>query len=574
MIAAFLGLLLLGASLPAGAQDQAPAQTSAPASSPAALPPRIGVESAPERPITLDEAIRMTLEHNNDVSIARLDTASARQDIRAAEGLFDPHLVPALSYQRATTVTVSAVGGGTNGQLHTNQLAGTFELSGRSPWAGGRFSTTFSSSRLETSNLLSRLNPQYPSAFGASYVQPLFRGRSIDPDRRQILISRRAADLTDSQLTQVVMEQLTLVEQAYWDLVFAQRNLQVQATALTQAQTQVASNERQVREGTLAPIDVVEAQIQVANFRQSVASAQQTLTQAENRLKALMLANRQADMWNQPLQPTEAADRAVPAVSLEEAMRLALERRPELQALETARAQIDIDRRYYGDLARPQVNLVGSYALSGLAGGTVASVTNPIGGNAAADAALRARLNELSALAGLDALAPPPTSSGSTVPGFLVGSYSSSLANLFNARYPTALVQLQVDLPIANNTAKANIARTQIAADRLTRQRQQLEQAIEAEVRNALQAVRSSHDRLDAASSARRNAQEQYESERRRFESGLSTVFLVLERQTALVTAQAQELRSQADLNQAAALLDRATGGTLVRHQVQVAAHD
>jgi HAE1 family hydrophobic/amphiphilic exporter-1 len=571
MIAVLLSLLLLGGGSPAEAGQQEPP---APASSAAVIPPRVGVESAAERPITLDEAIRMTLEHNNDVSMARLDTASARQDIRAAEGAFDPRLVPALSYQRATTVTVSAVGGGTNGQLHTNQLAGTMELSGRSPWLGGRFSTTFSSSRLETSNLLSRLNPQFPSAFGASYVQPLFRGRTIDVERRQILLSRRAADLTDSQLTQVVMDQLTLVEGAYWDLVFAQRNLQVQATALTQAQTQVESNERQVREGTLAPIDVVEAQIQVANFRQSVASAQQTLTQAENRLKALMLANRQADMWNEPLQPTEPADRTVPALPLEEAMRLALERRPELQALETARAQIDIDRRYYGDLARPQVNLVGSYALSGLAGGTVTSVTNPIGGNAAADAAVRARLNELSALAGLDALSPPPTSTGSAVPGFLVGSYSASLSNLFNARYPTALVQLQVDLPIANNTAKANIARTQIAAERLGRQRQQLEQAIEAEVRNALQAVRSSHDRLDAASSARRNAQEQYESERRRFDSGLSTVFLVLERQTALVTAQAQELRSQADLNQAAALLDRATGGTLVRHQVQVAPRD
>jgi HAE1 family hydrophobic/amphiphilic exporter-1 len=570
MIAALLGLLLLAASAPAAAQEQAPAAASAPA----VLPPRVGVESAPERPITLEDAIRMTLEHNTDVSIARLDTASARQDIRAAEGVFDPRLVPALSYQRATTVTVSAVGGGTNGQLHTNQLAGTFELSGRSPWAGGRFSTTFSSSRLETSNLLSRLNPQFPSAFGASYVQPLFRGRGIDSERRQILVSRRAADLTDSQLTQVVMDQLTLVEQAYWDLAFAQRNLEVQATALTQAQTQVASNERQVREGTLAPIDVVEAQIQVANFRQSVASAQQTLTQAENRLKALMLANRQAEMWNQPLRPTEPADRTVPALPLDEAMRLALERRPELQAIDTARAQVDIDRRYYGDLARPQVNLVGSYALSGLAGGTVASVTNPIGGNAAADAAVRARLNELSARAGLNALDPPPTSTGSTVPGFLVGSYSSSLANLFDARYPTALLQLQVDLPIANTTAKANIARTQIAAERLTRQRQQLEQAIEAEVRNALQAVRSSNDRFDAASSARRNAQEQYESERRRFESGLSTVFLVLERQTALVTAQAQELRSLADLNQAAALLDRATGGTLVRHQVQVSARD
>jgi outer membrane protein len=165
-----------------------------------------------------------------------------------------------------------------------------------------------------------------------------------------------------------------------------------------------------------------------------------------------------------------------------------------------------------------------------------------------------------------------PTSTTTTVPSFLVGSYASSLRNLFNVRYPTALVQLQLDLPLANTSARANIAKTRIAADRIERQRQQLEQAIEAEVRNGLQAVRSSQQRRDAAASARRNAQEQYESERRRFDSGLSTVFLVLERQTALVTAQGQELRSEADLNQAAALLERAVGGTLERHGVQVTA--
>jgi HAE1 family hydrophobic/amphiphilic exporter-1 len=367
------------------------------------------------------------------------------------------------------------------------------------------------------------------------------------------------------------MDQITFVEQAYWDLVFAVRNLEVQTAALSQAQSQVASNERQASGGTLAPIDVVEAQTQVANFRQSVASAQQTLTQAENRLKTLMLTNRQADLWNQALQPTEPADRQVPALPLGEAVTLALERRPELSTITNASAQNEIDRRYFEDLAKPQVNLVGSYTLSGLAGGTAAIVTNPTAG-ASADAALRARLNELSILAGLSALDTPTTTPGGTVPPFLVGSYSSSLSNLFDARYPTALVQMQIELPLANTAARASLARTRLATDRIMRQRSQREQAIEAEVRNALQAVESSQLRLEAASSARRNAQEQYESERRRFDSGLSTVFLVLERQTALVTAQGQELRARADLNQAAALLDRSVGGTLERHGVQMTA--
>jgi HAE1 family hydrophobic/amphiphilic exporter-1 len=330
----------------------------------------------------------------------------------------------------------------------------------------------------------------------------------------------------------------------------------------------VASNERQAREGTLAPIDVVEAQIQASNFRQNVTLAQQALTEAENRLKRLMLSSRDAPQWRQPIVPSEVVDIPAPSTSLEEAVRLALARRPELGAIEVTRAQNEIDRQFYSDQTKPQFDLVGTYTLSGLAGGALQSST-PID-NGSSDAALLARLNELSERAGLVALPVPPPSGGSSVPPFLVGSYGSSLDNLVSRRYPTAIVQLQMELPIGNNTARANLARTQIVSNQIARQRQQLEQTIEAEVRNTLQAVQSTQERLDAATSARRNALEQYESERRRFESGLSTVFLVLERQTALVSAQARELRARADVNQAVALLERATGGTLDRHLVKV----
>ena len=294
--------------------------------------------------------------------------------------------------------------------------------------------------------MLSRLNPQFPSSLGASYVQPLGRGRSIDAERRQILLARKAVDLTDAQLTQIVMDQLTLVEQAYWDLAFADRNLAVQTQALAQAQGQVSSNERQAREGTLAPIDVVEAQTQVANFQQTVASAQQALTEAENRLKTLMLSGRDADIWNQALLPGDLADYAVPSLALSEAVQLALSRRPELTALATERAQNDIDRRYYKDLAKPQINLAGAYTSSGLAGQALTTVSDPLSNTT--NAAFFARLNELAVLAGLPLLDPPEATTN-TVPGFLDGGYGSSLRNLFARRFPTVVVQLQMDLPLA-----------------------------------------------------------------------------------------------------------------------------
>jgi HAE1 family hydrophobic/amphiphilic exporter-1 len=564
LIVAFLSL---SASIADARQQTAPAQSPAQGEVPIVLPPRVGVDAASPLFLSLTDAIKLTLEQNNDVVVAKLDQDASRQDIRAAEGVFDPRFVPMFSYQRTVSASASAIGGAINGRLEQDQVVGGLGLDGRTPWAGGRFTVDFTSTRIETSNQFARLNPQFPSALSASYVQPLWRGRTIDADRRQIELARRSADLTDSQLTQVLMDQLTLVEQAYWDVVFAVRSLEVQTTALAQAQSQVASNERQAREGTLAPIDVVEAQIQASNFRQNVALAQQALTEAENRLKRLMLARRDAPQWRQPIVPSEVVDIPAPSASLDEAVRLALARRPELGVLDVTRAQNEVDRQFYSDQAKPQVDLVGTYTLSGLAGTALQSST-PI--DSGSDAALLARLNELSERAGLVALPVPPPSTGSTVPSFLVGSYGSSLDNLISRRYPTAIVQLQMELPLGNTTARANLARTQIVSNQIARQRQQLEQTIEAEVRNTLQAVQSTQQRLEAASSARRNALEQYESERRRFESGLSTVFLVLERQTALVSAQARELRARADVNQAVALLERATGGTLDRHLVKV----
>jgi outer membrane protein len=545
-------------------QPQTPIPTS-----PMALAPRIGVTDAPLS-LTLADAIRMTLEQNNDLAIAKLDVQAARQNVRALEGLFDPRVAPNLSYERRVSANTSAIGGATEGRLEQTEIAGGATLAGRSTRGGGRFTVDFSSSRLESSNQFARLNPQFPSAFSATYTQPLFRGRAIDNDRRNILIARRAVDLTDAQLTQVVMDQLTLVEQAYWDLAFTVRNLDVLTAALEQARAQVASNERQSKEGTLAPIDVVEAQTQVARFQQAVASGQQALTEAENRLKRLILSKRSADAWNKPIVPSELADRTPPPLGVDDAVKLALARRPELRALESTLAQNQVDRTYFKDQTRPQVNVIGGYTMAGLAGDPLSSTSEPPVGDDADDAVL-ARLNELSILANLPPIPAQPGSGGSTaVPEFFVGDYGTSLNNLFSRRFPTAIVQLQMDIPLRNRTARANLARAEIAATQIERRRQAMEQAIESDVRDTLQAVRSSQQRLEAAASARRYALEQYESERRRFDSGISTVFLVLERQTAFVTAQASELRARADLNQAIAELERAVGGTLELHNVKL----
>jgi HAE1 family hydrophobic/amphiphilic exporter-1 len=533
------------------------------------LAPRVGVSGAPLS-ITLADAIRMTLEQNNDVAIAKLDIDVARQNVLVLEGVYDPRVIPNFGYQRNVSANTSAIGGATEGRLERTEVDGGVGLTGRTPWGGGRYTVDFSGARLDTSNQFARLNPEFPSALTGTYVQPLLRGRTIDLDRRNILVARRAVDLTDAQLSQVVMDQLTLVEEAYWDLAFASGNLVVLTDALAQARGQVASNERQVSQGTLAPIDVVEAQTQVSRFQQAVFSGQQALTEAENRLKRLMLTDRTSLVWNQPLVPADLADRTPPPQPLDQALTLALTRRPELKSLEIQRAQNEIDQSFFKNQTKPQVNVVGGYTLSGLAGDPLSSTVDPPVDTNDPDAALFARLNQLSLLANLEPLDTPPPSTSAGVPDFFVGGLGRSFSNLFARRFPTVVVQLQMEFPIRNRSARANLARSEIVATQLERRQQQLGQRIEGEVRDAMQAVRSSEQRREAAANQRRYAQEQYESEQRRFESGLSTVFLVLDRQTSFVTAQALELRARADLNQAIAQLERAIGGTLEWHRVKL----
>lgn len=533
------GLASLFTALSAIAAAQPASTTQTPPLAP--LPPRVGVDASAPVALPLQEAIALTLQQNNDIAVATLQREVAAQEVRAAEGAFDPRLVPTLTYERAVNPVASAIGGAANGRVEQNELAGAMRLVGRTPWAGGRFTLDFNASRLETNNQFQRLNPQFPTVLGVAYTQPLLRGRRIDLERREILIRRQSVVLSDAQLRRTLQDQVAAVEQAYWDLVFAAGNLEVQRTALAQAEAQVESNARQAQAGTLAPIDVVEAQTQVATFRQDVADAQQALTEAENALKQRMLASRSAPQWGQALLPAAPADRALPTLSVEEAVTMALRERPELQELETTRAQNEVEAAFFTDQARPQVDVSASYNLVGLAGTLVTTTGTGIG-------------------------------TPIVVPDILQGGLAQSLANIGAARFPTAAVQVAMDIPLRNRTATASALRAELVGAQIGRQRQQLEQTIEAEVRNALQAVASSRDRFAAAASERRNAQEQYESERRRFDSGLSTVFLVLERQTALVTAQARELRARADLNQAVALFDRAVGGTLAQHNVRIEA--
>ena len=500
---------------------------------------RVGVDNANQLSLTVEDAIRLALENNNEIDISRQDKQVEEFRLRGARGVYDPFIAAEGYYESASTPTASLIGGAVNGSVTQTRFFGSGGISGFTPRFGGRYSARLDTSRTTTSNTNSTLTPQFPSILALSYTQPLWRGLRIDNNRRNIEVSKRNIVISDSQHKQKVTEIVSGVELAYWDLVFALRNLQVQIDSVRQARTQLESNQRLVDGGVLAPIEVVAANAQITTFEQAVYAAQTEVTRAENVLKTLLLPDRTSVEWQRPITPVSPIDRQTPAIGLEVSLSEAFENRPELEILYENAAINEIDQRFFRDQTKPEINLVAGYTSQGLAGALTAASIDPITGM-------------------------------SRVPPNLVGGIGTSLGSLFRQDYPTYRVGVTIGLPLGNNVAEANLGIAQVQGDRIKNTRAQAEQIIEAEVRNALQRLRSQEATLAAARASRVSAEQLAESELRQFRAGTTTFFLVQQRQNELTIARSRELQAQTDLNKAISDFYRVIGTTLEVNQIDL----
>jgi outer membrane protein TolC len=528
------------------------------------LPPltRVGVDTSEQQPLSLREAIALALQNNKDIEVARDNVKIAEYDLLTAHGAYDPKFSAQSYFEKINSPATSFLSGA-SGAVENSDFTAASRFEGLAPKYGGNYRVDFSSVRATTNNLFAALNPQYPTALTFNFTQPLARGLRFDLPRRQIEVAKKNLSLTDAQFRQRAIEVITSVQRAYWDLVFALRNLQIQRDSLADARSQLEHNRRMVAEGALAPIDVVAAETQVANFEQTEFAALEDVTRTENNLKNLIAEDKNAKLWSASLIPTDQVDLTVPQVALPDAMSAAMQNRQELKQSDLAREINLLDQKLYRDLTKPEIDLVGSYGVVGNAG-TLSSTTNPI---TAINDALRTRVNQLSVIEGLQPLPAPQVT---TLDPNLIGGYPQSLLNLAANRFNNFRVGVSISLPLRNRTAEGQLGHSLVEGRSLATQREQLEQLIQVEVRNAMQSLATAEARLRSAAVARSTAEQQYESEKRKLDAGQSTVFLVLERQTALATARGNELRAQTDVNKAIAELQRVTGNSLTANNVTV----
>lgn len=518
----------------------------------------VGVDMMSQKPLTLKEAITLALENNKDIEVTRQNVRIAEFDLQSFRGVYEPRLSGQTYYERATVPNVSVFS--TNRTTTTGSLIGNASVQGYIPKFGTILSGTFSNNRVSSDNPISILSPQYNSTLSLNITQPLFRGRSFDQNRRNIEISKRNLSLTDTQFRQRTIEVIANVQRAYWDLVYALRNLQVQRDGVRDAKEQLEHNKRLVEEGSLAPIDIVAAETQVAVIEQGVYEALENVNRASNILKNLVSVNRNDSIWSESIVPTDSVELETPKTTLTEALDLALKNRPEIQVNETQKEINSIEQRFYREQNKPQIDLTASYGTSGIGGSQNPNFQSPFSITCnPQDPAYQTCLQQ-------------QQQQQINQQAFLqqIGGAGTTFTDIFANRYPTFRVGITFNIPLfGDKTSQALLGKSLVQGDQINTQRAQLEQAIQVDVRNAIQTVRTAEARLRSAALVRENSQKQYESEQRKLDAGQSDIYKVLERQTALINSRSNELRAQTELNKAIAELQRATGNSLKANNVE-----
>lgn len=529
---------------------------------------RPGIQTAQTSPLTLNEAIRKALENNNEIEISRSDVKIAETTLQSIEGFYDGVFTFSPTYQRTATT----------GQSATNDFRVNSDFTKFIRPGGGTVRAFFDNTRTENQfaqaqatqgGTTSSGSALYSSSLGVTYSQPLLRNFKIDNTRRQIKIQRRRISQSDADFRRQTIEIISQVQLAYWDLVFSLRDQQNRLANVNLAKENLRRIEAQITAGSAAPLGRYEVETELANRETELITATEQVETAENRLKQLILREPSNSEWASQFVPTDSPVISSDAVDLRLAISDATENRPELRRLklESEINKIDID--YFKNQTKPQIDLNNTFSLGGLS-----SVGNTVNGNSfplfsGNDEILRRNLNILLVRGGLPEIENPLIPIGTT-PSFLVGGFNRSFLNLFRSDSPSFSTGVTISFPFRNKTAKADLAGARFQEERIGAQTRSQEQLVVAEVRNAVQAVESARQRIFTARRARENAEKQLEGERKLFDAGRSTAFILFQRENTLTNARNSEIRAETDYNKSLADLQRATSTTFTANGVQI----
>jgi outer membrane protein TolC len=482
--------------------------------------------------LTLADAIRLALLNNTDVRLNELPVETARFEVERAYHPFDAVATSSFNAGRATTPAYSELQGAPT--LSTLNQQGTFDYN-QTFQTGTNYDLNFSSGKQATNSIFFTFNPFISSSGTLTLTQPLLRNRGLFPNRAPIIIARRNLDVSRAVFEGQVNDSLVGAVQQYLSVVQARENLDVLKKSLEQAQTSYNRDKRALELGAIPPFDIYRSESQVAARRVQVIQAEYSLKQAEDAFRRVIGADldpyiRALDLdLTEPLEPRGE----LLTLDIQQAYQQALERRPELEALRQQLANDETSVRLAHNELLPNLSFSAFYTTNGL-GGNEYNITST-----------------------------PPTL-------ISIGGFAQSLTQMRSFDYPSYGFTVQLQLPIRNRSAQADLGEAMVSRRRdLYRQRQQTQELWQ-EVKNAVHQLEAAKLSIAAAKVSRDLAQKTLEAEQRKYELGASQIFFVLDAQNQLAQAELSLVQADIGYRLAVAGVEHATGTLLENHQVKI----
>jgi outer membrane protein len=552
--------------------------------------------------LSLDDAISIALENNLDISLQRLTPWIAQTELlrakagSVAHGLgasqavilgtspqtsFDPIFTVNTDWARASIPVNNPLSSGVGTSptvfnlIDYNAYANFTYQQGFH--TGTSISVAFDTTRSSTNSPDTIFNPAVQSTMILSIQQPLLNGFGILANTRYIIEAKNTLKVADSQFAQQVIATVSAVQTDYWELVFARENVKVEEAAVAVSQKLYEDNKKQLQIGTMAPLDVLTAESELATDTQNLIVAQTNKLQQETvLLNAITRDPLAPSLQNVEVVPTTGI--ATPTITenlpLMDAVQEAWKKRPEIYQADLNLKNAETEVKATRNSLLPTLNLVGQYSATSLAGNELIANQMQMGFSADTTAPIVAA-NGLPFNVGNPGAPGIPAFVGvpvfNTMTTVKTAGLSTALDQMIHSDFPTYSAGLNLILPIRNRSAQADSARAQLDKRQQLVQYRQLQNTIFVSVRNAQIALQQDRAQVAAAEKARILAQQTLDAEQKKYQLGSSTSYQVVLRSRDLTSAQGNELRAKINLIEAAVNFDQAVGRTLEVNHIIVA---
>ncbi|MCF8720641.1 TolC family protein [Nitrospina gracilis] len=484
--------------------------------------------------LSLTEVIQTTLNNNVSIAVQEYNSRIQRQNIINNEAAFDPSVNAEVRTQDDTLPVASAFANPPISK--TDQQRWKVGLNQKLTF-GTQYEFFYEGIRDGTNSLFAGLNPQYSTRFEVNLTQPLLKNFGQDVNRTNIYIAQNNLSISQYDFKSQVIDIITQAENVYWDLVFSQEDLKVKQQSVERARDLEQRVKAQVEVGTMAPLEILQAQAEVASREEAVINAEKLIKDNEDNLKNILNIAFDSEKGTKDIQPLDAPQYDPESkVNLDDAINQALSHRPDYLAkkkeLDTRNIQVEFNENQ----TYPTLDLVASYGLNGITGDARAV---SLGG-------------------------PPRISQ-------FGGTFGRGVERALSTDFDSWTAGVVFSYPLGNRAAESQLTAAKLEVAKLLLDIKDLEKTIIIEVREAVRKLETDIKRVQAARISRRLAEETLNAELKKFEVGLSTSFQVLEFQTDLAEEQSKELLAIIDFNKSRINFRKVIASTLNHHRIELA---